>query len=82
MRGTMLWFNQEKDLGVIEAEDGERLPVHGPDFQPGARPEGKCGGTPVAFSVAERDERHAVAVMLIPEVVARRARRRRSGSFS
>jgi cold shock CspA family protein len=82
MRGTMLWFNGEKDLGVIEAEDGERLSVHGAGFAPGAQPTGRCGGTPVAFSVVEGDERKAVAVTLVTEVVPRRARRRRGGSFS
>jgi cold shock CspA family protein len=76
MRGTMLWFNDEKNLGVIVADDGERLAVHGAEFAPGARPNGRCGGTPVAFSVVDGDERQASAVTLIAEVAHRRARRR------
>jgi cold shock CspA family protein len=82
MRGTMLWFNEEKNLGVIEAADGERLPVHGAHFAPGARPSGRCRGTAVEFRVVAGEERHAAEVTLVPELVARRARRRHGRSFS
>jgi hypothetical protein len=82
MRGTMLWFNEEKNLGVIEADDGERLPVNGVQFAPGARPSGRCRGTAVEFHVVDGDERHATGVTLVPELVPRRARRRHGRSFS
>jgi hypothetical protein len=79
MRGTMLWFNGEKDVGRIEAENGERLSVLGADFAPGARPEGeRCGGTVVEFAIRDGSERHAVGVTRIVEVEPRRARRRRA----
>jgi hypothetical protein len=74
MRGTMLWFNSDEDFGVIEAADGERLPVAGDDFTAGIRPIGRCRGTVVDFSVVEGDERHAAAVSFVPEVAQRRAR--------
>ena len=82
MRGTMLWFNEEKNLGVIEAADGERLTVHGAQFEAGARPSGRCRGTEVDFRVVDGDERHAAGVTLVPELVPRRARRRHGRSFS
>ena len=67
MRGRMLWFNGEKDLGLIEAEDGSRLSVEGDAFAPGARPTGgRCGGTIVAFSVVDGDEPRAADVTLVP----------------
>jgi cold shock CspA family protein len=75
MRGTMLWFNDDQDFGVIEAADGERLQVAGADFLAGIRPVGRCRGTAVDFSVVEGDERHAAAVTFVPEVDQRRARR-------
>jgi hypothetical protein len=79
MRGTMLWFNGEKNVGQIQAEDGERLAVRGVDFAPGARPLGdRCGGTVVEFAIREGSERHAVAVTQIVEIEPRRARRRRA----
>ena len=82
MRGTMLWFNQDKNLGVIEADDGERLPVHGAQFAPGARPDGRCRGTVVAFRIVGEADRQAADVTLVPELVPRRARRRHGRSFS
>jgi cold shock CspA family protein len=83
MRGKMLWFNEDKNRGVIEAEDGERLHVHGAAFAPGARPTGRCGGTAVAFHVVVGDDRQAAEVTVIAEVASRRARRRQhSRAFS
>jgi cold shock CspA family protein len=74
MRGTMLWFNNEQDYGVIEAADGEHLQVAGDDFSAGIRPVGRCRGTEVDFSVVDGDERHAAAVSFVVEVAPRRAR--------
>jgi cold shock CspA family protein len=77
MRGTMLWFNLDKDLGVITTDDGERLGVAGPAFVDGVRPKLRCGGTVVEFQVADVDgEQTAVDVAFVPEVSPRRARRR------
>jgi hypothetical protein len=78
MRGTMLWFNADKDHGRIETEDGERIPVTGAAFAAGARPTGeRCGGTLVEFRIAGDPERHAVGVTRVVVADPRRARRRR-----
>jgi cold shock CspA family protein len=77
MNGTMLWFNQEKDLGVITTEAGDRLPVGGPDFAGGERPLRRCAGAPVTFRVSDGDEGpKATDVSFVPEVAPRRARLR------
>ena len=79
MRGTMLWFNQVKDLGVITTEAGERLGVDGSDFSEGERPNGRCAGAAVTFRVTGLDgERKATDVSFVPEVAPRRARMRHS----
>ncbi len=79
MRGTMLWFNETKDVGVISTETGERLPVSGEHFADGARPPlGRVSGLPVEFRIVENgDGRQAEAVTFVTEDVPRRARRRR-----
>jgi cold shock CspA family protein len=77
MRGTMLWFNETKDLGFISTEDGEQLRVHGGGFVPGAIPKGRCAGAVVTFRVAEEeDARKAEDVSFVQEVAPRRARLR------
>jgi hypothetical protein len=81
MRGKLLWFNDEKDLGLIEADGGERLPVLGEAFAPGARPVGRCGGTAVDFRLVEGDEPSAADVTVVPVVAGGRARRRRGRSY-
>lgn len=76
MEGTMLWFNEVKDVGVVTTADGERVPVHGSGFA-GPKPLGRCMGTPITFRIEGEDEaRTAVDVSLTPEVVPRRARMR------
>ena len=82
MHGTMLWFNQVKDLGAIEADAGEELCVYGNDFMEGERPTGRCRGAAVTFGVTElNQERKATDVSFVREVAPRRARMRR-GRFS
>jgi hypothetical protein len=82
MQGTMLWFNQVKDLGAIAADAGEHLRVYGSDFIEGERPTGRCAGAAVTFGVTELDEeRKATDVSFVPEVAPRRARMRR-GRYS
>lgn len=77
MRGTMLWFNETKDRGAIAAEDGEQVSVVRTAFV-GAAPEGRCGGTPVEFTLVENgDGRTAHDVAIVEELAPRRARRRR-----
>src|SRR5437764_12784399 len=51
MRGTMLWFNETKQSGVITADAGERFAVEGEDFAGREPPRGRCRGTPVEFHV-------------------------------
>jgi hypothetical protein len=79
MQGTMLWFNEVKDLGFIRTEEGERLSVLGSGFAGGTRPQGRCAEAVVTFDVNEADGRHAVDVVFVPEVAARRARLRHRG---
>jgi cold shock CspA family protein len=80
MRGTMLWFNEARQWGVITTEAGERLPVRGEDFAGHEAPRGRCQGTLVEFQVGETPEgRKAEHVALVPEVIPRRARRRSAG---
>ena len=80
MRGTMLWFNEVKDFGFIETDEGERLYVHGSGFYNGTRLEGRCKGFPVEFTVTETEGlRKAEEVKLVEDVAPRRARRRHSG---
>jgi cold shock CspA family protein len=80
MRGTMLWFNETKEQGVIAAETGERLPVQRDDFAGRKSPKGRCGGIVVEFQVAEGAEgRKAEQVVLVDEANPRRARRRGGG---
>jgi cold shock CspA family protein len=77
MRGTMLWFNLDKDLGVITSDDGTRVGVAGSAFVDGVRPKPRCTGTAVDFHVVHEDgEDSAVDVSFVPEVARARARRR------
>ena len=76
-RGKMLWFNEEKNRGVIVADDGEQISVLRSGFV-GTAPEGTVGGIAVEFRIADDTEgRRAEAVRILPEVSPRRARRRR-----
>jgi cold shock CspA family protein len=77
VRGEMLWFNQDKDLGVITSETGDRLNVAGSDFAVGERPKARCAGAAVTFHVAvQTEEPRAIDVSFVPEVAPRRARMR------
>jgi cold shock CspA family protein len=71
--GKMLWFNEEKHLGVIETDEGERLTVRAEDFA-GGHPVGRCAGLPVTFEIHDGA---AVNVAMNPEGDIRRARQRR-----
>ena len=77
MRGTMLWFNQAKDLGAIATEAGDHVPVDGRGFAEGERPVQRCAGAAVTFRVTEDQEgAKATDVSFVPEVAQRRARMR------
>ena len=75
-RGTMLWFNEDKDLGAFRTDEGERLEVLGTAFCLGERPIGRCAGRAIEFdSVAGAVTRLA----FVPEPNPRRARLRHRG---
>ena len=73
MRGTMLWFNAEKDLGALESDEGERIDVPGTAFASGEKPAGRCAGRPVEF---DRVDGVVSELAFVPEVSSRRARMR------
>jgi cold shock CspA family protein len=80
-RGTMIWFNEEKDHGYISTEGGERLYVAGTGFAGGVRPKGRCAGLPVTFRVTKNDGvRQAEETSLLTDAPSQRARRRHGGS--
>jgi cold shock CspA family protein len=80
MRGTMLWFNEVKDFGFIQTEEGERLSVLGTGFADGKRPVGRCADAVVSFEVAVNDTgRQAQNVVFVTEDAPRRARLRHRG---
>jgi cold shock CspA family protein len=77
MRGTMVWFNEEKGHGYISTETGERLYVSEQGFRDANPPKGRCAGLPVEFEVATKgEEREAVGSVLVEEPMPPRARRR------
>jgi cold shock CspA family protein len=79
MLGKMVFFNEVKDYGSIETEDGERLDVYRRGFHPGEAPVGRCRDLPVTFRVEEGENgREAVEVSIVQEQVHGRARRRTS----
>jgi hypothetical protein len=78
MRGTMLWFNEVKDFGFIQTDEGERISVPGDGFAGGVRPKGRCARMLVSFEVTEGEGfRRAHNVELVVEESPRRARPRR-----
>jgi cold shock CspA family protein len=84
MHGTLLWFNQTKEHGRINADDGEQLTVHRSGFRPGHVPDGRCAGTPVMFeriASGPEGEPRAVDVAVVEQSAQRRARRRSGGGF-
>ena len=73
MRGTMLWFNVAKDVGALQADDGERVDVPGAAFSAGEKPVGRCAGKTVEF---ESLDGAVSSVAFVPHVSPRRARLR------
>ena len=77
MRGKMKWFNEEKDHGYIETDEGERLYIPGTGFAGGKRLTGRCAGLAVEFTiVGAKDERQASECSLVVEETPYRPRRR------
>jgi hypothetical protein len=75
MRGTMLWFNEAKDVGALRTDEGDRIDVSGAAFLAGEKPLGRCAGKPVEF---ERLDGGVSGLAFVPALAPRRARRRRS----
>lgn len=80
MRGRMRWFNEAREAGVIEAEDGANYTVEGEDFVLGKGPKGRCAGLVVDFVPGE--DGRAQQVSFPEDDVPRRARSRRSSRAS
>ena len=74
VRGTMLWFNDAKDLGALQTDVGDRIDVPGTAFLPGEKPLGRCAGKSVEFEWLEGG---ISALAFVPELDQRRARLRR-----
>ena len=77
MRGKMKWFNEEKDHGYIQTDEGERLYISGTGFAGGKRLQGRCAGLEVEFEVTGAgDSRQASECALVEAVTPYRPRRR------
>ena len=73
-RGTMLWFNEVKDLGALRTDDGTRIEVPGEAFSAGEKPRGRCAGLEIEFHVLTNQ---ISGIAFVPVVAPRRARKRR-----
>ncbi len=71
----MLWFNEEKDVGALRTDAGERIDVPGTAFVDGEKPVGRCAGKVVEFD-EQSGEVERVAFVLEPERGRARLRRR------
>jgi hypothetical protein len=71
----MLWFNEEKDLGALRTDNGDRFDVVGAAFLPGEKPRGRCAGKAVEFETLEGG---VSGLAFVPDLNPRRARLRRS----
>jgi hypothetical protein len=72
-RGTMLWFNEVKDLGALRTDDGTRIEVPGEAFSAGEKPRGRCAGLEIEFQVLSDQ---ISGISFVPVVAPRRARKR------
>ena len=72
-RGTMLWFNEVKDLGALRTDGGVRIEVPGEAFSAGEKPSGRCAGLEIEFQVLSSQ---VSGIAFVPVVAPRRARRR------
>lgn len=80
MRGTLLWFSDTKDQGMLTTEDGDRIPVPGHAFCGDRGEAGRRRGLPVRYELASNGSEPSVAsVSLLPSVEPRRARRHSRG---
>lgn len=73
-RGTMLWFNEVKDLGALRTDEGIRIEVPGEAFSDGEKPRGRCAGLEIEFQVLMDQISGIAFVHAAPQ---RRARLRR-----
>jgi hypothetical protein len=74
VRGTMLWFNEEKNVGALRTHEGDRMDVNGDSFLAGEKPLGRCAGRAVEF---ERAEAGVSRLAFVPDSNPPRARLRR-----
>ena len=74
VRGRMLWFNEDKDVGALRTDEGERLEVPGTVFGRGEKPIGRCAGRTIEF---EWEGGAVTRLAFVPESSQRRARLRR-----
>jgi hypothetical protein len=72
-RGTMLWFNEVKDLGALRTDEGTRIEVPGEAFSAGEKPRGRCAGLEIEFQVLSSE---ISGISFVPVVAPRRARKR------
>ena len=76
MRGTMLWFNAEQDLGALRTHGGDQIEIAGDAFVPGEKPVGRCAGKAIEFQSLDG----AVSgITFVHEPSPRRARLRHRG---
>lgn len=76
MRGTILWFNEVKDAGLIRSADGEQFAVSGCDFTGGKRPQGRATKAVISFEVSGSEDRTVSQIAFVPEEAHGRARPR------
>jgi hypothetical protein len=74
LRGTMLWFNVEKDIGALLTADGLRVEIPGTAFAPGEKPSRRCAGMVIEFEALGDTE--VAGISFVPEQEQRRARMR------
>lgn len=74
LRGTMLWFNEERDRGALRTDVGERIEVPGTAFLRGEKPVGRCAGKAIEFEALEGA---VTRLAFVPDLSPRRARLRR-----
>ena len=79
MNGALLWFNERTSVGMIETDDGGRMPVARAAFVHRDAPVGRCAGTKVAFEIGyDGEQQVAVNVVRVSTEPPLRARRRRT----
>ena len=71
VRGTMLWFNSDKDLGALQPAKASGCTLR-EAFVPGEKPVGRCAGLEIEFDSRGTDVNE---IAFVHELSPRRARR-------